>query len=134
LACYAVTAKHMDDARNGLGPSLIEALTYRVGAHTTSDDPSKYRPQEETDYWIARDPITRFEKFLRRQGVGDDFFQEVAQAGDELATQIREATFAMPNPPLENMFKHVYTDPHPLVQEQQAWLENYEASFEEGDK
>jgi pyruvate dehydrogenase E1 component alpha subunit len=134
LACYAVTAKHMDDARNGLGPSLIEALTYRVGAHTTSDDPSKYRPQEETDYWIARDPITRFEKFLRRQGVGDDFFQEVAQAGDDLATQIREATFAMPNPPLENIFKHVYTDPHPLVQEQQAWLENYEASFEEGDK
>ena len=134
LACYAVTAKHMDDARNGLGPSLIEALTYRVGAHTTSDDPSKYRPQEETDYWIARDPITRFEKFLRRQGVGEDFFQEVAQAGDELATQIREATFAMPNPPLENIFKHVYTDPHPLVQEQQAWLENYESSFEEDSK
>jgi pyruvate dehydrogenase E1 component alpha subunit len=134
LACYAVTAKHMDDARNGLGPSLIEALTYRVGAHTTSDDPSKYRPQEETDYWIARDPITRFEKFLRRQGVGDEFFQEVAQAGDELATQIREATFAMPNPPLENIFKHVYTDPHPLVQEQLAWLENYESSFEEDSK
>ena len=79
---------------------------------------------------IARDPITRFEKFLRRQGVGDDFFKEVAQAGDDLATEIREATFSMPNPPTENIFKHVYTDPHPLVQEQQAWLENYEASFE----
>jgi 2-oxoisovalerate dehydrogenase E1 component alpha subunit len=62
LACYAVTAKHMDDARNGLGPSMIEALTYRVGAHTTSDDPTKYRPAEELEYWKVRDPLTRFEK------------------------------------------------------------------------
>jgi pyruvate dehydrogenase E1 component alpha subunit len=133
LACYAVTAKHMDDARNGLGPSLIEALTYRVGAHTTSDDPTKYRPAEELEYWKVRDPLTRFEKFLRRQGVGDDFFEEVAIAGDQLAEQIRAETFAMPNPPLENIFKHVYTDPHPLIAEQQAWLEGYEASFEEGE-
>jgi 2-oxoisovalerate dehydrogenase E1 component alpha subunit len=133
LACYAVTAKHMDDARNGLGPSLIEALTYRVGAHTTSDDPTKYRPAEELEYWKARDPITRFEKFLRRQGVGDDFFKEVEIAGDELAEQIRAETFAMPNPPLENIFKHVYSDPHPVIAEQQAWLEGYEASFEEGE-
>jgi pyruvate dehydrogenase E1 component alpha subunit len=133
LACYAVTAKHMDDARNGLGPSLIEALTYRVGAHTTSDDPTKYRPAEELEYWKARDPLTRFEKFLRRQGVGDDFFEEVAIAGDQLAEQIRAETFAMPNPPLENIFKHVYSDPHPLIAEQQAWLEGYEASFEEGE-
>ena len=133
LACYAVTAKHMDDARNGLGPSLIEALTYRVGAHTTSDDPTKYRPAEELEYWKARDPLTRFEKFLRRQGVGDDFFEEVAIAGNQLAEQIRAETFAMPNPPLENIFKHVYTDPHPLIAEQQAWLEGYEASFEEGE-
>jgi pyruvate dehydrogenase E1 component alpha subunit len=123
----------MDDARNGLGPSMIEALTYRVGAHTTSDDPTKYRPAEELEYWKARDPLTRFEKFLRRQGVGDDFFAEVAIAGDQLAEQIRAETFAMPNPPLENIFRHVYTDPHPLVAEQQAWLEGYEASFEEGE-
>jgi pyruvate dehydrogenase E1 component alpha subunit len=112
---------------------LIEALTYRVGAHTTSDDPTKYRPAEELEYWKARDPLTRFEKFLRRQGVGDDFFEEVAIAGDQLAEQIRAETFAMPNPPLENIFKHVYTDPHPLIAEQQAWLEGYEASFEEGE-
>ncbi|MFM7013586.1 MAG: pyruvate dehydrogenase (acetyl-transferring) E1 component subunit alpha [Actinomycetota bacterium] len=131
LACYAVTAKHMDDARNGKGPALIEALTYRVGAHTTSDDPTKYRPAEELEYWKARDPLIRFEKFLRRQGVGDDFFEEVRIAGDQLAEEIRSATFAMPEPPVENIFKHVYSDPHPLIAEQQAWLEGYEASFEE---
>jgi pyruvate dehydrogenase E1 component alpha subunit len=130
LACYAVTAKHMDDARNGKGPTMIEALTYRIGAHTTSDDPSKYRPKEEVEYWAARDPLIRFEKFLRRQGIKDDFFDEVAVAGDLLASEIRAATFALEEPPMENIFKHVYTDPHPVTQEQQAWLEGYESSFE----
>jgi len=129
LACYAVTKKHMDDARNGKGPTLIEALTYRIGAHTTSDDPSKYRDPAEVEYWKARDPLIRFEKFLRNQGVGQDFFDEVAAAGDQLAAEVREATFAMAEPELEMMFDHVYSDPHPLVEEQKAWLQGYEESL-----
>lgn len=119
----------MDDARNGLGPYLIEALTYRIGAHTTSDDPSKYRDAEQVAYWQARDPIIRFEKFLRSQGIGQDFFDEVEAAGDQLATEIRETTFALPEPPLENLFDHVYSEPHPLVEEQKAWLRGYEESL-----
>ena len=130
LASYAVTAKHMDDARAGKGPSLIEALTYRIGAHTTSDDPTRYREDEEVEYWKARDPITRFEKFLRRNGIGQDFFDEVEHAGELLSAEIREATFALKNPPIENMFKHVYSEQHPVIDEQLAWLEGYEASFE----
>lgn len=133
LASYAVTAKHMDDARAGKGPSLIEALTYRIGAHTTSDDPTRYREDEEVEYWKARDPITRFEKFLRRNGIGQDFFDEVEHAGELLSAEIREATFALKNPPIENMFKHVYSEQHPVIDEQLAWLEGYEASFE-GDQ
>ena len=129
LASYAVTAKHMDDARAGKGPSLIEALTYRIGAHTTSDDPTRYREDEEVEYWKARDPITRFEKFLRRNGIAQDFFDEVEQAGELLSAEIREATFALKNPPIENMFKHVYSEQHPVIDEQRAWLEGYEASF-----
>ncbi|CAB4686225.1 unannotated protein [freshwater metagenome] len=129
LASYAVTAKHMDDARAGKGPSLIEALTYRIGAHTTSDDPTRYREDEEVEYWKARDPITRFEKFLRRNGVAQDFFDEVEHAGELLSAEIREATFALKNPPIENMFKHVYSEQHPVIDEQLAWLEGYEASF-----
>lgn len=129
LASYAVTAKHMDDARAGLGPFLIEALTYRIGAHTTSDDPTKYRSDEEVAYWLARDPLKRFEIFLRRQGITDDFFAEVDAAGEKLATEIREGTFALQNPPLENMFKYVYSDPHPVIDEQLDWLKRYEASF-----
>ncbi len=130
LASYAVTAKHMDDARNGLGPYLIEALTYRIGAHTTSDDPTKYRTNEEVEYWKARDPLKRLEIFLREQGVGQVFFDDVAASGDALAEEIRLATFALPNPPFETMFNHVYSEPHPLIEEQMAWLENYEGSFE----
>ncbi|MEY3405941.1 MAG: hypothetical protein RLZZ556_13 [Actinomycetota bacterium] len=129
LACYAVTKKHMDDARNGLGPYLIEALTYRIGAHTTSDDPSKYRDPEQVAYWQARDPIIRFEKFLRSQGIGQDFFDEVQAAGDQLAAEIRETTFALPEPPLELIFDHVYSEPHPLIEEQRAWLRGFEESL-----
>ena len=131
LASYAVTKKHMDDAREGAGPYLIEALTYRMGAHTTSDDPTKYRSQEEVDYWLARDPLTRLEKFLRRQGIGQDFFDECAAAGEELSAYVRAGTFALGNPKIDDMFKHVYSESHPLIEEQLAWLERYEASFDE---
>jgi pyruvate dehydrogenase E1 component alpha subunit len=133
LASYAVTAKHMDDAREGSGPFFIEALTYRIGAHTSSDDPTKYRDQAEVDHWAARDPLKRFEVFLRRQGVGADFFTEVEAAGEALATEIRDATFALKEPPFENMFNHVYSEPHPRIDEQLEWLKRYEASFGEGN-
>ena len=131
LASYAVTAKHMDDAREGAGPFLIEALTYRIGAHTSSDDPTKYRDAAEVEYWAARDPLKRFETFLRRQGVGQDFFDEVDAAGEALAAEIREATFALQEPPFENMFKHVYSEPHPRIEEQLDWLKRYEESMGE---
>jgi pyruvate dehydrogenase E1 component alpha subunit len=129
LACYAVTKKHMDDARLGKGPSLIEALTYRIGAHTTSDDPSKYRDPAEVAEWAAKDPLIRFERFLRKQGIGQDFFDAVKIAGDELATELREGTFAMTEPPMDLMFDHVYSEPHPLIEEQKAWLKGYEESL-----
>jgi len=126
LACYAATKIHMDEAREGKGPYLLEALTYRIGAHTTSDDPTKYREEEEVEYWRQRDPIARFEVFLRRQGVDDDFFEEVAVAGDELAKDIREQTFALTKPPLESIFDNVYSDDHPEINAQRAWLRAYE--------
>ena len=132
LACFAVTKKHMDDARSGRGPSLIEALTYRIGAHTTSDDPSKYRDPAEVAEWAAKDPIIRFERFLRKQGIGQDFFDEVKLAGDALAKELREATFAMTEPPMELMFDHVYSEPHPMIEEQRAWLKGYEESLGAG--
>ena len=59
----------------------------------------------------------------------DDFFDEVAEAGEKLAAEIREATFALKTPEIEDMFKHVYSEPHPVIDEQLDWLKRYEASF-----
>ena len=133
LASYAVSAKHLDDARNGLGPSYIEAQTYRIGAHTTSDDPTRYQNDEQLAYWVARDPILRFEAFLKNKGASEAFFAEVEQEAADFAADIRKRTLELPNPTIDNLFDHVYSEPHPLITEQKAWLANYEASFG-GDK
>ncbi|MCU1560711.1 thiamine pyrophosphate-dependent dehydrogenase E1 component subunit alpha [Mycetocola sp.] len=130
LASYAVTAKHLDDARAGGGPQLIEALTYRIGAHTTSDDPTKYRTQELTDSWIARDPIVRFQAFLRNQGASDAFFQGVSTDAQDYAADVRRRTHAIADPEIGLMFDGVYSDEHPLMIEQKQWLEQYEAALD----
>lgn len=129
LAAYAVTAKHLDDARGGEGPSMVEALTYRMGAHTSSDDPSKYRTEEELAYWAERDPILRFRAFLEQQGVGQAFFDGADEEAADLAADIRRRTLELGPPPVASMFDHVYSEPHPVTDEQRSWLEDYEASF-----
>jgi pyruvate dehydrogenase E1 component alpha subunit len=132
LASFAVTSDNLDKARSGGGPQFIEALTYRMGAHTTSDDPTKYRQNEELDFWTKHDPIDRFEKFLRAKGTDDAFFADVKQEGEDLAADIRARTIALGSPPASDIFSNVYSEPHPLMDEQFAWLERYEASFEGG--
>ncbi|MFB2557173.1 thiamine pyrophosphate-dependent dehydrogenase E1 component subunit alpha [Herbiconiux liangxiaofengii] len=131
LASYAVTAKALDDARAGGGPQFIEALTYRIGAHTTSDDPSKYREDAEREFWVKRDPIVRFEKHLRSLGEGDDFFEQTRVEAEDFAADVRRRTLVLEGPPLGEMFDHVYSEPHPAITEQKLWLERYEASFAE---
>ncbi|MDO9398067.1 MAG: thiamine pyrophosphate-dependent enzyme [Herbiconiux sp.] len=130
LASYAVTAKHLDAARGGEGPQFIEALTYRIGAHTSSDDPTKYADPAQHELWVSRDPIIRFEKYLRSLGEGDAFFAEVAAEAEDFAADIRHRTLELTAPPASRIFDHVYSEPHPVMQEQKLWLERYEASFE----
>ena len=129
LASFAVTAKNLDEARSGAGPRFIEALTYRVGAHTSSDDPTKYRTDAELQSWIARDPITRFETWLRSRGEGDAFFAAVDEEAEDFAADIRTRTHELGTPSTDKMFDHVYSDPHPVVAAQKQWLEDYEASM-----
>ncbi|MFC4224426.1 thiamine pyrophosphate-dependent dehydrogenase E1 component subunit alpha [Lysinibacter cavernae] len=129
LAGFAVTAKHLDDARAGNGPSLIESLTYRIGAHTTSDDPTKYRMNEEVESWIARDPITRLEAFLRSQGIGDAFFEDLKVEMDDFSSDLRRRTLELQPPSANDMFDYVYSEPHAVLEEQARWHANYEASF-----
>jgi 2-oxoisovalerate dehydrogenase E1 component alpha subunit len=132
LASYAVTRSSLEATRAGKGPHFIEALTYRMGAHTTSDDPTKYRDDKELDFWTRHDPISRFETYLRAKGAGDDFFAEVRQEGEDLAADVRQRTLALPVPPSSMIFEHVYSEAHALMEEQAAWLAAYEASFEGG--
>jgi len=129
LASYAVTRANLDATRSGVGPRFIEALTYRMGAHTTSDDPTKYRRSEELEFWTAADPISRFEAYLRSRGEGDGFFAEVATEGADAASDIRRRIHDLVTPPASSMFANVYSEPHPVMDAQLAWLEAYEASF-----
>lgn len=130
LASYAVTLENLDAARSGAGPRFIEALTYRMGAHTTSDDPTKYRERDEEQFWSERDPIARFETYLRARGADDAFFREIATEAEDLAADARARTFALVPPPASKVFAHVYSDPHPTVEAQEAWHSAYEQSFE----
>ena len=131
LAVHAVTSWALEQARAGAGPVLIEAVTYRLGAHTTADDPTKYRGSAEEQLWAGRDPLSRLEKLLRAEGSADDeFFAQLAADGEALATSVRAAVLAMDMPDIRSSFAHVYAEQHPLVAEELAWWEQYEAGFE----
>ncbi|WP_345800933.1 thiamine pyrophosphate-dependent dehydrogenase E1 component subunit alpha [Microbacterium sp. AZCO] len=132
LASYAVTRVALEEARSGAGPRAIEALTYRMGAHTTSDDPTKYRTSDEELSWVRRDPIARMRAFLEARGASSDFFTDVDAEADAVAEDTRVRTMQLDGIPRNLMFDHVYSEPHPLVDEQRQWLADYEASFEEG--
>jgi 2-oxoisovalerate dehydrogenase E1 component alpha subunit len=129
LASYAVSRRDLDAARSGGGPRFIEAMTYRIGAHTSSDDPTKYRTDDELQSWIARDPIERFEAFLRSRGEGDAFFAGLDAEGDDLGADIRRRTLELEKPEPRSMFDNVYSEPHPVMREQREWLASYESSF-----
>ena len=130
LASYAVSRVALDEARAGGGPRAIEAVTYRLGAHTTSDDPTKYRGDDEELAWAGRDPIVRMRAFLENRGAEASFFAEVDAEAADAAEDLRARTVQLGPPRADLMFDHVYSEPHPLIEEQKAWRARYEASFE----
>ncbi len=132
LVSYAVTRQSLEEARAGEGPSLIEALTYRMGAHTTADDPTKYRTDAEVAYWAERDPITRYRTWLESRGASAAFFDGVDAEAAQVAADLRRRALELTAPTREKIFAHVYSEPHPLMAEQSAWLEAYESGFEGG--
>lgn len=134
LASYAVTRRALDEARTGQGPRAIEAVTYRMGAHTTSDDPTKYRGSDEEQEWALRDPIARMRAYLEHRGAAGSFFADVESEAADAAEDLRVRTLALGSPTAEAIFDNVYSDPHPLMAEQKAWQAQYEASFQEGDR
>jgi len=133
LACYAVTRRALDDARHGQGPSLIEAYTYRMGAHTTSDDPSRYRIASEVEAWQAKDPIARVKAFLEKNGMADaQFLDAVEEEARTTALHLRERVLNMPDPAPLTMFDNVFPHGSPELDEQREQFRAYLESFEGG--
>ncbi|MFL6139758.1 MAG: pyruvate dehydrogenase (acetyl-transferring) E1 component subunit alpha [Frankiaceae bacterium] len=134
LAVLAVTRAAVAHARAGNGPLLIEALTYRMGAHATSDDPTRYRPQVELSEWERKDPILRLRTYLTKEGMADDaYFAEIDAESEALARRVREGVRGMPDPDVMDMFDHVYVEGHALVDEERAEFVDFMSSFEEGE-
>ena len=132
LACYAVTKHALRAAREGRGPMLIEAFTYRMGAHTTTDDPTRYRLSSELEAWRLRDPIERVRSYLARTGEADSaFFAEVDAAADAEAARLRAACLALPDPAPLSLFDNVYAGPHAIVDAERAEYAAYLAGFDE---
>jgi pyruvate dehydrogenase E1 component alpha subunit len=123
LACYAVTRAAVERARAGAGPTLIEAVTYRMEAHTTSDDATRYRDAAELEAWARRDPIDRYTAYLRGVGVLDEAAIARAEAGaEEVAQRVRAEIFDAPHPDPLELFDHVYVEPPPHLEEQRDML------------
>ncbi|MFI6515096.1 pyruvate dehydrogenase (acetyl-transferring) E1 component subunit alpha [Spirillospora sp. NPDC050679] len=132
FACLAVTRKALESARDGQGPTLIEAFTYRMGAHTTTDDPTRYRLKAEEEAWKLKDPIERVKAYLVRGDLADAaFFEGVDAEAKRVADDLRKACLALPDPEPGAMFENVYAEAHPLMTEEQERFAAYLASFEE---
>jgi 2-oxoisovalerate dehydrogenase E1 component alpha subunit len=130
LAVLAVTRWALERARRGEGPTLVEAFTYRMGDHTTSDDASRYRHDDERVAWEAKDPIARLRAYLEASNHAEEgFFAELETESEALGRRVREVVRAMPDPEPFAMFEHTYADGHALVDEERAQFAAYQASF-----
>ncbi|MCZ4521730.1 thiamine pyrophosphate-dependent enzyme [Rhodococcus ruber] len=125
LAVYEVTKVAADLVRSGKGPALVEAITFRMAGHSTSDDPKRYRDAAEFDEWTARDPLHRLRVVLNEIGVPTSFFAELDEELDLLAIEVRTACRSIEEPQFESMFDNVYVDPHPGVTAEKHTLHMY---------
>jgi pyruvate dehydrogenase E1 component alpha subunit len=123
LAVYQVTREAAQRAREQGIPTLIEAVTYRIGAHSTADDATKYRPAEEVEQWKALDPLDRYRLWLASSGAGDeDFFRGVEAEAKEFAAKMRSGVIGSGPRPVEELFEWVFADlpPHLARQRDEA--------------
>ena len=123
LAMYALTRQALEKARSGGGPTLIEAFTYRMGNHTTSDDASRYRMEAEVNEWSRRDPIERFRLYLKNKDLWDESFEDrVQKEAEVLFSKAREEAESTPPPRAEDLFIHTYKEMTPELNDQLAEL------------
>src|SRR6266705_5413576 len=123
LAVYAVMQQAVERARSGQGPTLVETLTYRIGAHTTADDPTRYRDPAEVEAWRAKDPIVRFQRFLVKRGLLDE--EQGRRIVEEVEEEVNEAVRiaeAMDPPAPDGFFDWMFAELPPRLQEQREDL------------
>jgi pyruvate dehydrogenase E1 component alpha subunit len=130
IACTAAMRWALDHARGGGGPAFIEAVTYRIGPHTTSDDPTRYRSADDVETWKGRDPLSRLEAHLRGAGAFDDAFQaEVDAAAQKVTAGMRTAVLEAVTRPALSVLDHVYAEPHTGIDEERAHFAAYLDGF-----
>ena len=131
FACLAVTRKAMQAAREGQGPTFIEAFTYRMGAHTTTDDPTRYRLAAELEAWKLKDPVERVKAYLVRTGAADQaFFEAIDAEAADMGRSVRQGCLAMPDPEPMAIFENVYSEPTELLRTEREQFAAYLDSFE----
>ena len=130
FACLAVTRKAMQAAREGQGPTLIEAFTYRMGAHTTTDDPTRYRLAAELESWKLKDPVERVKAYLVRTGAADNaFFEAIDAEAAEVGRGVRNGCLSMPDPQPLAMFDNIYAEPNALLRAEREQYAAYLDTF-----
>jgi len=119
FAVYKAVSEAAENARKGLGPTLIEAYTYRIGDHSTSDDPSRYRSQKEVDEWKKKDPIDRLEKYMKNKGILDDKYKEktARDCKKEVEAEV-EKYEKLPGPNKDDMFMYMFKEMPQQLKEQ----------------
>jgi len=133
LACWWTMQQAAQRCRDGRGPVFLELLTFRMGPHTTSDDPTRYRTRAEEEHWAALDPIARFERFLRDRGIlSDAVAAEHAAVADEQVRELRETAQHLADPSPLELFDHVYAAPPPTLARQRQHLADVLAAWGEG--
>ncbi|MGH3824424.1 MAG: pyruvate dehydrogenase (acetyl-transferring) E1 component subunit alpha [Pseudonocardiaceae bacterium] len=134
LATLAATRWALRECRTGNGPVLVEACTYRMGAHTTSDDPIRYRLADELEEWKLKDPLERVRVHLVREGLAErEFFDGIADEAEALAARLRDYCTSMPVPGPELIFSKVYAEPTAAIEAARTDYLAYHASFAEGE-
>lgn len=128
LGTYKVAQDALEKARNGGGPTLVECITYRLGDHTTSDDSSRYRTEDEVDEWRRRDPIHRLKEYFQHKDIWDDDYEEWVE--DEVTEEVEKAVdkgLGKDTPGPGNLFDHIFEEQLPEFHEQLDMIKEEEA-------
>lgn len=133
IEVYHAVRYAVQKAATGGGPTLVEAVTYRIGSHTTADDPTRYRTPEEVEEWKRKDPLRRLELRLRENGLWSDrWYQETEQKAQQVVEDATKEMLAQPRASLDSIFQHVYAEPTPSILEQQNMAERHRQSSQGG--